>query len=98
MDATVAQFMQDGVDADHLKRLKMQLRASQIYARDDADAVGNRYGQALTSGLAVQDVQDWPGILQSITEEEILAAAERVFDIDKSVTGWLRRPAEEASQ
>ena len=98
MDATVAQFMQDGVDADHLKRLKMQLRASQIYARDDADAVGNRYGQALTSGLTVQDVQDWPDILQSITEEEILAAAERVFDIDKSVTGWLRRPAEEASQ
>lgn len=98
MDASVRQFIQDGVDEDHLARLKMQLRASQIYARDDADAVGNRYGRALTSGLTVQDVQEWPEILQSITGEEIVAAAERVFKVENSVTGWLRKPAEEVTQ
>ena len=98
MDASVRQFIKDGVDEDHLKRIKMQLRAAQIYARDDADAVGNRYGRALTSGLTIQDVQEWPDILQSITGEEIVAAAERVFKIENSVTGWLRKPAEEVTQ
>ncbi|MEJ5219723.1 pitrilysin family protein [Cognatishimia sp. D5M38] len=98
MDASVRQFIKDGVDEDHLQRIKMQLRAAQIYARDDADAVGNRYGRALTSGLTIQDVQDWPDILQSITGEEIVAAAERVFKIENSVTGWLRKPAEEVTQ
>ena len=98
MDASVRQFIKDGVDEDHLKRIKMQLRAAQIYARDDADAVGNRYGRALTSGLTIQDVQEWPDILQSITGEEIVAAAERVFKVENSVTGWLRKPAEEVTQ
>lgn len=98
MDSSVRQFIKDGVDEDHLKRIKMQLRAAQIYARDDADAVGNRYGRALTSGLTIQDVQEWPDILQSITGEEIVAAAERVFKTENSVTGWLRKPAEEVTQ
>ncbi|MGR3815680.1 MAG: M16 family metallopeptidase [Cognatishimia activa] len=98
MDASVRQFIKDGVDEDHLKRIKMQLRAAQIYARDDADAVGNRYGRALTSGLTIQDVQEWPDILQSITGDEIVAAAERVFKVENSVTGWLRKPAEEVTQ
>jgi zinc protease len=98
MDASVRQFIKDGVDEDHLTRIKMQLRAAQIYARDDADAVGNRYGRALTSGLTIKDVQEWPEILQSITGEEIVAAAERVFKVENSVTGWLRRPAQEVTQ
>ncbi len=94
LDATVQKFMTDGVDSAQLDRIKMQMRASQIYARDAADSVGNRYGRAMTSGLNVQDVQDWPEILQNVTEADILAAAQRVFDIDRSVTGWLMRPDE----
>lgn len=95
LDATVQEFIETGVDADHLARIKMQLRAEQIYARDSADSVGNRYGRALTTGLTVEDVRAWPEILQAVTEEDIIAAAKRVFDIDKSVTGWLMRPVDE---
>lgn len=95
LDATVKEFIETGVDADHLARIKMQLRAEQIYARDSADSVGNRYGRALTTGLTVEDVRAWPEILQAVTEEDIIAAAKRVFDIDKSVTGWLMRPVDE---
>lgn len=97
LDGAVAEFIEEGVDADHLARIKMQLRAQQIYARDSADSVGNRYGRALTSGLTVEDVRAWPDILQAVTEEDIIAAARRVFDIDKSVTGWLMRAQTEAA-
>lgn len=97
MDAAVAEFMEQGVDTEQLDRIKQQLRASEIYARDNVDGVANRYGRALTSGLTVQDVQEAPAILQDISAEEIMAAAKKVLVPQGSVTGWLMR-AEEAAQ
>lgn len=96
LDGAVQQFIQDGVDQAHLDRIKMKIRSNQIYARDSADSVGNRYGRALTSGLTVEDVQAWPEILQAVTAEQIVEAAKRVFAEDRSVTGWLMRPEEKA--
>ncbi|SIS54785.1 zinc protease [Roseivivax lentus] len=92
MDASVARLMEEGVDAEQLERIKFQLRAEQVFALDSSSSLGRRYGAALTSGLTVEDVQAWPGILQAVTEEDILEAASRVFDRNKSVTGWLMAP------
>jgi zinc protease len=97
MDVALAQFIEDGVDADQLDRIKMQLRASEIYARDNAEGIANRYGQALTSGLTVADVQAWPQILQEVTAEDIVEAARAVLRPEASVTGWLMQ-AEGVSQ
>lgn len=94
MDQVVAEFIAEGVNADDLDRIKMQLRASQTYARDNVDGIGNRYGRALTSGLTVEDVQEWPDILQAVTGEEIIAAAREVLQPETSVTGWLMRDDE----
>ena len=91
MDAAVADFMSNGVDQEQLDRIKMQLRASQIYARDNVDGIANRYGRALAIGLNVQDVQAWPDILQAITADDIMAAARDLFREETSVTGWLMR-------
>ncbi|MEO0487438.1 MAG: pitrilysin family protein [Pseudomonadota bacterium] len=92
MDAEVAAFLDEGVDPAQLDRIKAQWRAAAIYALDDVSGLANLYGRALTSGLTVEDVQAWPDIIQSIAGEEIIAAAERVFDRRKAVTGWLDRP------
>lgn len=91
MDAAIASFMKKGVDPDQLDRIKQQIRAEQIYARDDADSVANRYGSALAIGLTVQDVQDWPDVLEAVTAEDIMQAAKDVFNRVASVTGWLMR-------
>jgi zinc protease len=96
MDAAIAKFLQDGVDPEQLERIKMQIRASQIYARDDVDQIANRYGQALTSGLTIEDVKAWPDILDAVTAEDIQEAARDLFDRRASVTGWLMR--EEVTQ
>ena len=96
MDQALAAFMETGVDAEQLARIKMQLRAAQIYARDDVESLANRYGQALASGLTIEDVKAWPDVLQAVSEEDILQAAESVFDMKKSVTGWLRAPQDVA--
>lgn len=89
MDAALAEFLSEGIDEAALARIKFQLKAQQIYARDNAQSRARRYGAALTAGLTVQDVQDWPEILQNVTSAQILAAAEQVFDRRSAVTGYL---------
>ncbi|MFP7672109.1 M16 family metallopeptidase [Marivita sp. S0852] len=97
MDRVIAEFLEEGVDPDQLERIKFQLRASQVYALDSSNALARRYGAALTSGLTVEDVHAWPDILQSITPDDIMAAANDVFNRDNAVTGFLRS-AEEVTQ
>jgi zinc protease len=97
MDRVIAEFMETGVDPVQLDRIKFQLRAAQVYELDSSNSLANRYGAALTSGLTIDDVHEWPRILQSITADEIIAAAQDVFDRDNAVTGFLRT-AEEVTQ
>jgi zinc protease len=89
MDAAIASFMIEGIDPEQLERIKNQIRAEQIYSRDSADSVANRYGSALAIGLTVEDVQAWPDILEAVTAEDIMQAARDVFNREASVTGWL---------
>ena len=89
MDAAVAAFLENGIDPARMEALRTQLRAGEIFARDNVGGLARRYGAALTSGLTVEDVQAWPDILQAVTEEDVLAAAARVLDRDQSVTGWI---------
>ena len=92
MDEVLAQFLKDGVDPEQLERIKMQVRAAEIYARDDVGTLANRYGAALAQGLTVEDVQSWRDRLDAVTADDIMAAAEEVFDSRKAVTGWLTAP------
>ncbi len=91
MDAALAKFMQDGVPADQFERIRMQIRASDIYAKDDVQGLARRYGEALATGLTVEDVKAWPEALMAVTEEDVMAAAKQVFDKRNAVTGYLMR-------
>lgn len=93
LDAALVEFLAGRIDTAQLARIKAQIRASDIYARDDTGRLARRYGEALSVGLSVQDVQDWPAVLEAVTAEEVMAAARAVFDLRRSVTGWLERPA-----
>ncbi len=96
MDAAIATFLTEGPDADAFARIKTQIKAADIYARDDAEGLARRYGEGLATGLTVEDIKAWPQVLDSVTKEDVMAAAKLVFDRDKAVTGWLMR--EEAAQ
>lgn len=96
MDNAITEFLEEGVDEDHLARLKRQVEASEVYAMDDQSSRARRYGEALSSGLTVDDVRDWPLVLQEVTAEDIMDAARNLFDVNKSVTGWLVSDHKEA--
>ena len=101
MDRVVAEFIEQGVDPEQLERIKFQIKAQKIYARDSANSLARRYGGALTAGLTVEDVQAWPDILQAVTGDDIIAAAREIFgDRRKSVTGYLMgaKPEEGVTQ
>jgi len=98
LDRAIAEFLEEGVDADKLERIKTQIRASEIYSLDNASGLANRYGAGLASGLSIEDIEAWPDILQAVTEDDILAAARKVFDRRKAVTGHVRSTPEEVTQ
>ncbi len=96
MDAAIVAFLAAPIDPALMESLRTQLRASEIYAKDDVQGIARRYGAALTQGLTIKDVQDWPQILQEVTEADIKAVAAKVLNRDQSVTGWVVSSQEEA--
>ncbi len=98
LDEALIAFLDEGVDPESIERIKMQIRAAEIYADDSTQRLARKYGAALTSGLTLEDIADWPDVLQSITDDEIMQAARDIFDLNKSVTGWLTKPEVEAAQ
>ncbi|MBE0413674.1 pitrilysin family protein [Yoonia sp.] len=96
MDQVIADFMARDIDPARLDSIRTQLRASEIYARDNVQGLARRYGAALTQSLTVADVQAWPDVLQAVTEADIKAVAAKVFNRDQSVTGWVVPNQEEA--
>lgn len=98
MDQVIANFMRDGIDMNQFERIKMQIRASEIYALDDVGDLADRYGRALTSGLTIADVEAWPQVLQDVTPQDVMAAASLVLNRDHAVTGWLMQETTEVAQ
>jgi zinc protease len=96
LDGVIAKFLKDGVEPEAFARIKTQIRASNIYARDDVDGLARSYGEALAIGLSVGDVQSWPDVLAAVTVEDVMAAAAEVFDRRRAVTGFLVK--EEAAE
>lgn len=96
MDDVITAFMNNDIDPARMEAIRTKLRASEIYALDDAQGLARRYGTALTTGLTVADVQAWPDILQSVTPEQIKDVAARVFDRNSAVTGWIVAAQEDA--
>lgn len=88
LDAAIAAFIETGVDAEQLERVRQQVRASSVYELDSASERANAIGAALSIGLTLQDVDEWRVLLETITAEEIVDAA-RSLDRTDSVTGWL---------
>ncbi|SFJ08548.1 zinc protease [Jannaschia pohangensis] len=98
IDRMIDSILENGIDAAQLDRIKTQVRAAEIYGRDSLQGRARTYGVAVTSGLTVQDVADWPRALEAVTEDDILAAARRLFDPARSVTGYLSKPAPATSE
>ena len=91
MDEVLEKFLIDGPDPAQMERIKAQVRASEIYALDNQNGLAQRYGAALSIGLTVEDVINWPDALNAVTADDVMAAARDVLELKNSVTGWLMK-------
>ena len=74
-------------DSD-LNRAKTQLVASVTYRRDSQFALASAYGQALTIGLTVDDVNEWPARIRAVNAEAVREAAQ-TLSRKEAVTAYL---------
>ncbi|WP_374397459.1 M16 family metallopeptidase [Tabrizicola sp.] len=93
LDKVLADFLKTGPDPAALERIRTQVRSGEIYARDDVESLANRYGQELSVGLTMTDIDTWDEALSAVTAEDVMAVAHKVLDRKNAVTGWLTRPA-----
>jgi zinc protease len=89
----IAEFLQDGIDPAQFERIKFQIEAAQIFEEDNLQGLARSYGVALTSGLTVEDVDEWPDVLAAVTIDEVMEEARRLFTDTSSVTGYLMQPS-----
>ena len=61
-----------------------------VYARDNQANLARAFGSALTTGMTVADVLEWPDRIEAVKVEDVKAAAAKVLDIRRSVTGILQ--------
>lgn len=89
VEAEIARLIEDGVTDEELERAKFGVRAAAIYTRDSLGAVARIFGAALTSGLAVEDIERWPEEWDTVTAGRVAAAARAVLVPERSVTSLL---------
>ena len=95
MDEVIVNFLEEGVDPEHLERIKKQLRYARIYAQDDAKNAAMEYGTGYINGLTLEQTAEWTGQLLSVDEESVLESAEILLSKNNSVTGWLLKEVTE---
>jgi zinc protease len=89
IDAVLDDIKANGITADELARTKATLIADTVYARDNQGNLARAFGSALTTGVTVADVLEWPDRIKAVKLEDVKAAAAKTLDIRRSVTGIL---------
>lgn len=99
IDAEIAKFLTEGPTEEELTRAKAVLVANAIYAKDSQEGLANYYGEGLTYGLTLADLEAWPERIQAVTTEQVKAVAAKYLTPERSVTGTLEpeAPAADAS-
>lgn len=90
LDAVIADLVDNGIGKEELKRTKEQLLAGAVYAQDSQYLLTRAFGTALTTGRRLEDVQTWPARISRVTEGDVVAAARKYLDPNRSVVGILK--------
>ena len=76
IDRVIRRFIDEPIDEAHLARAKTRLIADAIYAQDSQASLARWYGEALATGLTIEDVEAWPARMEAVTAADVTAAAQ----------------------
>ncbi|QPC44848.1 insulinase family protein [Kaustia mangrovi] len=97
LDTVLADVVENGITGKELADAKRSLLAETVYALDSQVRLARVFGIALTTGLDVDAVRDWPARIEAVTLDEVKAAARKYLAPERSVTGLLLKPARAAA-
>ena len=89
IEAELSAVLEKGFTKAALERTRSSLLAAAVYARDNLFTAPRIFGRALTSGLTVDHVENWPNEVKGVTMETVMLAGRAVLDERRSVTGFL---------
>jgi zinc protease len=93
IDDVIADIEQNGIRSEDLERVKTQLIAETVYAQDNQATLARWYGGAMTTGLSIEDIRNWPERIRAVTAEQVRDVVQKWFDKNRSVTGYLIKDA-----
>jgi len=89
IDALIDDVVKNGITAEELAEAKAEARANLVYGRASQYGRASTYGWNQTQGRSPTLVDASNAIEQTITLEEVKAAAARLLVAERSTTGWL---------
>lgn len=92
LDEVLRETLEDGVSEEEVVRARQRMQAESVYARDSLSGAARIFGSALTTGLTIEDVEQWPTRIGTIRVDQVNAAGREVLQIGRSVTGLLQAP------
>ena len=89
IDEEIAKVISDGVSPDEVARAIQRMQDGAVFGRDSLQTAARVFGQVLTTGGTVDDVEQWPDRIAAVTAEQVNAAARAVLRPEGAVTGLL---------
>lgn len=65
-------FLREGPTAEELKRAKDMIAASDIFARDSQMSLAEWYGERLTSGQTIEQIEGWDDRIRAVTAADVV--------------------------
>ena len=89
IESVIEELRETGITEDELDRARASYLAEFVYTSDSQSRMARQYGWRLSTGMTIEDVEDWPERLKRVTVDDVRNVA-RKYLIDKnSVTGYL---------
>lgn len=89
IDALLTEFLQTPVDAEAVKRIKVQAKSTDVFARDDLFEAAYRLGGWRIVGGSYAGYENWLNTLNAVTPNAVMGAAARILNKKQSTTAIL---------
>ena len=87
IDQVIASMMRANPEEGEFARAKTQLIANTTYQHDNQYLLAQDYGTALSIGLTIEDVEDWPNRIRAVQAADVRRVAQTYLKKEEAVTG-----------
>lgn len=92
LDQIIEDVREKGITQEELDRAKSSLEARQVFEADNQMKLAQRYGEWVTMGRPVSDLEAIPKRTQGVSVDTAKRVAHEFLVAQRSVTGILKRP------